>query len=170
VRGVLEEGAAMNQAETIIMNRILLAVGSRLDCWVWRNNVGAFEDPKHPGRWIRFGVPGSADILGMLIPSGRMLGIEVKTPTGQLDEKQLRWRTKFIRSGGLYILARSEEQCVRELNAGVEGAGDGNGRGEARMQQGSTPHARQVGRVASSRWPDGVPGPLLGRPTRGYGR
>lgn len=102
-------------SEVEIMNRILLALGRHPRCKVWRNNSGALPD--ETGRMIRFGLPGSADILGLLVPSGRFLAIEVKTPIGKQSDQQKRFQLMVERSGGLYVLARSVDDAVKAVEA-----------------------------------------------------
>ncbi|MFN7130779.1 MAG: hypothetical protein ACK4N5_01775, partial [Myxococcales bacterium] len=66
----------MNQlTEAEIQQQILLALGSRPDCTVWRNNVGAART--YSGQVVRFGTKGAADIIGIVCmpaPSGGCLG------------------------------------------------------------------------------------------------
>lgn len=99
--------------ETAIMQRILLALGAHPACRIWRMNTGALPD-QH-GRLIRFGVPGMADIIGLLRPSGRFLAIEVKTPTGRQSEQQRSFQRMVEAAGGLYVLARSVEEAVQAV-------------------------------------------------------
>jgi hypothetical protein len=103
-------------SETILMQSILLALGCRPDCRVWRQNTGRLPDPR-TGRWISFGLKGSADILGIL-RGGRFLAIETKTPTGRLRPEQVAFRDMVTSLGGLYVVARSVEDAV----LAVEGA------------------------------------------------
>lgn len=72
--------------------------------FVWRNNTGAYRS-EH-GTYIRYGYPGSADLLGMT-PSGRFLAIETKRQDGTLNDNQFRFQADVERNGGLYIVARS---------------------------------------------------------------
>lgn len=61
---------------------------------------------------ITYGLVGSSDLIGLL-PTGKFLGIEVKTPTGRLSPEQKRFAAMVRRQGGVYIEARSP-QDVRE--------------------------------------------------------
>jgi hypothetical protein len=56
---------------------------------------------------VRFGVPGTADIVGLIAPSGRMVQIECKTATGKQREAQLVMQRVVAAMGGLYVVARS---------------------------------------------------------------
>lgn len=102
--------------ESEILAEVLLAVGSRPDCRVWRANTGAARTRE--GRLIRFGMKGQADILG-LCAGGRLLAIEVKTATGRLRPEQEAFRDLVVRFGGLWILARSAEDAVAQLEAAL---------------------------------------------------
>lgn len=103
-------------SETAILQGVLLALGSRPDCRVWRNNTGKLPDPRS-GRWVSFGLKGSADILGLL-RGGRFLAIETKTPAGRLRPEQLAFQRMVESLGGLYVIARSVSDAV----SAVEGA------------------------------------------------
>jgi hypothetical protein len=83
----------------------------------WRNNTGALSPA--PGRFVRFGVPGSADITGIL-RGGRRLEIEVKAPRGRLSADQEAFGENIRRMGGLYVVAYSVEDVQEALRkAGV---------------------------------------------------
>lgn len=82
----------------------------------WRNNSGAH---RVGNRFIRYGCPGSADILGVLPPTGRLLAVEVKRAKGgRLSEDQRRWGESVTRAGGLYVVASS----IDDLKAALETA------------------------------------------------
>ena len=100
--------------EHVIQNKILLAIGSLPWLRVWRNNTGALLDRN--GKLVKFGLQGSADIIGMMKPSGRFLAIEVKTPNGIQTASQKRFQRMVEEMGGLYILARSPEDVFKALD------------------------------------------------------
>jgi hypothetical protein len=83
---------------------ILLAIGSRPDVRVWKNATGV---AKIDDRVIKFGLKGSADILGILAPSGRFLAIECKVGRDTQSPYQKNFQLMIETMGGLYILARS---------------------------------------------------------------
>jgi len=101
-------------SEQEVVNGILLAIGQAFPgtVRVWRNNSGALKDPT--GRLIRFGLTGSADILG-LVKGGRFLAIEVKTTTGKQSEAQKCFEKMIRDFGGIYILARNVGQAMGAL-------------------------------------------------------
>ena len=64
--------------ETPIMHAVRAALTATGRVSIWRNNVGVDTT-----RGVRYGLGvGSPDLVGLLRPEGRMLGIEVKTPIG----------------------------------------------------------------------------------------
>ncbi len=87
---------------------------------LWRQNTGvATYDNLVAGtsRKVRFGLPGQADLSGIL-PDGKRLEIEVKRPGGRQSEEQKAFQEMIERFGGLYILAYSAldvEDRLREL-------------------------------------------------------
>ena len=106
------------KTEAEIQAEILEAFGASPSLRLWRNNVGVARTLDGQ-RMRRFGVPGSADILGILKPKGRMVAIEVKGPRGRLSDKQGLWQQMFEDHGGLYIVARS----VEDVTVGLRDAG-----------------------------------------------
>lgn len=97
-------------SESQLLAQILLALGRDPRCLVWRNNTGALPDQR--GRVIRFGLVGSADILGCLRPSGRFLAIEVKAANGHQSIAQKNFQRVITQAGGVYILAHSVEEAI----------------------------------------------------------
>lgn len=59
------------------------------------------------GRMVRFNPPGTPDIVGLIAPEGRFVGIEVKTETGKQRPEQVTMQRVIEAFGGLYVLARS---------------------------------------------------------------
>jgi len=98
-------------SEKQLQHDILHAFGTRPDLRVWRANVGVARIGR---RVVRFGVPGQADITGIL-PNGRRLEIEVKAPTGRQSEDQANFQRMIERFGGLYVLARSVEDVQKAI-------------------------------------------------------
>ena len=107
----------MANAETDLQQRIRLALGTRSDLRLFRNQVGQLPDPR-TGRPVQFGLArGSADLIGWrtitITPDmvGRQLAvftsIEVKTPTGRVRPEQHAWLSTVQQSGGIAGIARS---------------------------------------------------------------
>lgn len=81
----------------------------------WRQNTGAvsFQDAGR-SRFVRFGVPGISDILGVL-PDGRFLAIEVKMARRRATYKQKDFMDSITDQGGLAFVATSIEDVQEKL-------------------------------------------------------
>ena len=103
--------------ETVLQQRIRLALGTLSNLRIFRNNTGSLPDPR-TGRPIQFGLTrGSADLIGWrtITITPEMVGqrvavftsIEVKTPTGRLTPAQSAWLGTVRGAGGIAGVARS---------------------------------------------------------------
>lgn len=72
-------------------------------------------------RVFRYGLKGSADIIGILGPRGRMLCIEVKTGNAVTSPRQKNFRNTILERGGVYIVARSVLDAVEGVTRHDEG-------------------------------------------------
>lgn len=102
-------------AEHAIQQAIFARLGAVPGLVVWRNNTGAVKDAR--GQLIRFGVVGSADVLGVAGPSGQFIALEVKAPGGRVSEVQTRWGAAIRACGGVYLVVRSVDEAVNGLRA-----------------------------------------------------
>lgn len=105
--------------EKAIQNAILREFGTRRDVRLWRANVGVARlgGPRSAGgRVVRFGLPGQADLTGIL-PGGLRLEIEVKGPDGRQSRAQRSFQAMIERFGGVYVLARSVEDVWRAIGS-----------------------------------------------------
>ena len=98
--------------EKQIQNSIIREFGTKGWLRIWRANVGVARINR---RVVRFGVPGQADLSGILYPGVR-LEIEVKQQTGRQSQDQKNFQRMVERMGGLYILARS----VKEVEDAID--------------------------------------------------
>ncbi len=125
-RPVTAEPKPRNRLESEILQEVLRDVGSRADVRVWRQNTGAARTKS--GAVVRFGLPGQADITGIAYIGdgyGIRLEIEVKSATGRPSPEQLHWGALIETFGGIYIIARSGEDAVRQLDRALEIRGGG---------------------------------------------
>lgn len=99
--------------EKFIQNEILRAFGTCPNMRLWRANCGAAT---YMGQRVTFGVPGQADLSGIL-PDGRRLEIEVKSAVGRQRPEQVNYQKMIEQFGGVYILARSVEDVFAALHA-----------------------------------------------------
>ena len=116
----------MANAETTLQQQIRLAVGTRSDLRLFRNQVGSLPDPR-TGRLVTFGLAkGSADLIGWrtLVITPEMVGqriavftsLEIKTPSGRLSPAQTHWLHAVRSAGGIAGVARSVDDAVRILS------------------------------------------------------
>jgi hypothetical protein len=89
------------------VTRALLAC-TRAGARAWRFEVGTFADLR-TGQPHHIGVKGMSDILG-LCRGGRFLSIEVKTGNATRTAGQLAWARMVEALGGLYVLARYDDE------------------------------------------------------------
>lgn len=83
------------------------------NCRVWKNATGTALS-MDGRRVIRYGLPGSADILGVRWP-GQFIAIEVKTGSGRQNPDQLAFQKMVESLGGVYIVARSIQDLLPQL-------------------------------------------------------
>lgn len=80
--------------------------------WCERMNSGA---ARIGARFVRFGFKGCPDVLGQLC-DGRLLGVEVKGPTGKLRPEQSVFLERIRGAGGVAFMARDCRDVLRELS------------------------------------------------------
>lgn len=93
---------SQRKPEQDLSNAIRLAVGSLPDVRLWRNNSGRLIDSR--GIPVSFGLAiGSADLIGIVAPHGRMLSIEVKRPgaVNRATAEQRNWADIIAQFGGV---------------------------------------------------------------------
>jgi hypothetical protein len=116
----------MANAETTLQQQIRLAIGTRPEARIFRNQVGSLPDPR-TGRLVTFGLArGSADLIGWrtITVTPDMVGsrlaiftsIEVKTPTGRIRPDQQAWLCAVQQAGGIAIIARSVNDAQAVLS------------------------------------------------------
>jgi hypothetical protein len=112
-------------AERDIQAAIRLALGLEPDLVLWRNSVGyteEFSDKTCEKRGIRYGLgEGSADLIGVLAPSGRLFCLEVKTPKGRTTKAQDQWGQLVRQMGAFCAVVRSPEEAKAALDRAREG-------------------------------------------------
>ena len=108
--------------ETALMRSIHATLGSRADVRLWRVNVGTAVPiglccarcrARGP---VRYGLPGMADLMGVIAPTGRLLSIETKSATGRLTDEQKAWDAMVRKMGGVSVApCRSLEEAMEAL-------------------------------------------------------
>lgn len=118
-------------AETDLQQRIRLALGTRPDARLFRNQVGSLPDPR-TGRLVTFGLArGSADLIGWrtVVVTPDMVGqrlavftsIEVKTLTGRVRPDQQAWLGVVRGAGGIAGIARSVTDALQIIGEPASG-------------------------------------------------
>jgi hypothetical protein len=92
-----------------LVNSILLELAPIGLCW--NNNTGALRDKTD--RLVRYGLPGSADILACI--KGRFVSIECKVGRDFIRKNQRDFAGAVARNGGIYILARTVDDVANRL-------------------------------------------------------
>lgn len=107
--------------EAQILRAIHARLGARPDLRLWRVNVGVAVPigqacPRCRDKAIRFGLPGMADLQGIIAPTGQLLSIECKSDTGRMTPEQEAWSAMVTKFGGLSIApCRSVEEAVEAV-------------------------------------------------------
>lgn len=78
---------------------------------LWRVNVGL---ARYGETVVRYGLPGMADLSGIL-SDGRRLEIEVKSATGRQSDAQKNYQRMIERFGGIYLVAHSLPEALAQL-------------------------------------------------------
>ncbi len=124
--------------ESEVLTACLKHLGNRPGVRVWRNQTGALPD--RAGRIVRFGLTGSADIIGIRrlvvespryisvmlddvplkpvavgAPVGQFIAVECKSATGRQSDAQRAFQRMIDSLGGLYILARDVSDLYQEF-------------------------------------------------------
>jgi len=120
------------RSEKAIQNDILVDMSSWGDTFVFRNNTGmAWQGERlklapgstftvepgmvilRKGRPVKFGLEGSADIMGC--SSGVPLAVEVKAEDGRQRTQQGKFQIAWEKAGGVYLIARSVADAQRQF-------------------------------------------------------
>lgn len=116
------------QPETVLQNKIRLAISSQCeDVVMFRNHTGALRDPR-TGQMVRFGLaPGSPDLVGWksVVVTKDMVGqrlavfcgLEAKIPGGRVREDQVNFLDRLREAGGVAAVVRSEYEALQTLQA-----------------------------------------------------
>ena len=82
--------------------------------FAFRNNSGAVKMGKS---FVRFGMPGSSDILGIL-PNGQFLAVECKKENGGiLSDKQVEFLNRIKENGGVAVVVHSVSELEKIITS-----------------------------------------------------
>lgn len=79
----------------------------------WRQNSGTLVMGKYR---ITLGMKGLPDIIIIIPPTGRFLGLEVKAPKGTWRPAQREFCNKLTDAGGIYRLVRSIDDAKAAIH------------------------------------------------------
>lgn len=118
-------------AERNIQARVMLALGSRPEIRIFRNQVGFGYVGEPPNqRRVSFGLmPGSGDLIGWrtrVITAedigrkfAQFLSVEVKSDTGTPSKEQLRWANVVRECGGIAIITRDPKIALEQIEGAL---------------------------------------------------
>lgn len=98
---------------------IELALGAEPDCVLLRNNVGVARAVDDDGRerFTAYGLGvGSPDLILILAPGGRLVGLEVKRPGEDATSEQLRVHAIWRRFGAVVAVVHDVEEARAVLD------------------------------------------------------
>lgn len=101
--------------EAVIQREIQLALGAEPGLLVLRNNCGVARSIDDDGRerFVAYGLggAGSPDLILILAPRGRLVGLEVKRPGLDATPEQKRVHAIWRRFGAVVEVVRSVEEA-----------------------------------------------------------
>jgi hypothetical protein len=110
-----EKKKARNNPEAQVQKEIMDYLSSRSDIYAFRVNAGRVKTDR--GHWYEGAPAGVSDIIGIHIPTGRFLAIEVKAGSNQPTKLQTDFMSMVEASGGIAFVAWSVEQVAARLEA-----------------------------------------------------
>lgn len=106
--------------EAPLLNEILVQINRIPGVRAWRQNSGLLMAGS--GRMVRAGVPGCADITGVVICAcgcgvGTRLEIEVKSHGVNQSSQQKLFQEMISLHGGTYIVARTVDEAINGVHS-----------------------------------------------------
>jgi hypothetical protein len=107
----------MKNPHTELILNAIVALGARPDLGkFWRQDNGLFRLKDSPDTLIKVGLPGSADIGGILNDKrGRVAQCEGKTGNAVQQKNQVRFQAMIESYGGFYLVFRSVPSLISSL-------------------------------------------------------
>lgn len=140
-----------HQTESQLQREVRLALGQLDDLVLWRNETGAYAEACTVGwlkelvgvltnkgtktahmmladaiqgarQYVRYGLcKGSADLIGILKPSGRFFALELKTEVGRISDDQRLFLKLINNMGGYAAVARTVDEAKKHYWRALEG-------------------------------------------------
>ena len=111
---------AARPREAEVQRAIELALGAEPDCLLMRNSVGVARNVDDEGRerFIAYGLggPGSPDLILILAPGGRLVGLEVKRPGEDATPEQRHVHAIWRRFGAVVAMVHDVEEARAVLD------------------------------------------------------
>ena len=108
-----------NEAHSHLVRELRLNLGNLPDLVLWPNSSGVATFGKAK---VRYGLAkGSADLVGILAPSGRFVAIEVKTGQAVTTAEQVLFLALVRRNGGFAAVVRSLEEGFAAIERARQG-------------------------------------------------
>lgn len=114
-----------NAAHSALVDAILIKIGALPYVRVWKRVVGVFYRVRFDkaGRvvsvhGVTVNTPGEPDIDGIIRTQGGLglkLGIECKTGDAMQNPEQKKYQKMIEAMGGIYLLVRSEDQALTQI-------------------------------------------------------
>jgi len=107
----------MSGRGTALVKAVEAALSWRKDVTIWRQNTGAvaLKAPGEARRFVSFGLPGCGDLTG-IGPRGVRIEIECKDGEGRPTKRQRAFGEMIRAHGGIYLLVRSVDDAIRQLD------------------------------------------------------
>lgn len=112
----------MRESSLVVAIRVTL--GGLPDLVIWRNQTGVAQYWDGAGKqmFVPFGLcKGSADLIGILSPSGRMVALEVKTDRGRTSREQKMFLELVRKMGGFGCVVRSVGEALEAVDRARKG-------------------------------------------------
>lgn len=93
-----------------LVKDILTTCGALECCRIWKNDTGmamSLDGARH----LRYGLKGSADIIG-IGQGGIFIAIECKTGSAVQNKRQIAFQEMIEKFGGIYLLAHEDDACI----------------------------------------------------------
>lgn len=94
------------------LTKSILAYLAYNGVFAWRQNNGGVYDPMRKQYRANSSMAGVPDIIGIM-PDGRFIGIEVKSPKGKQSEYQKAFEAKCKDKQGIYIVAKTMDDFLQ---------------------------------------------------------
>jgi hypothetical protein len=104
-----------------VVDDVLLTLGQRRDCKVWRQRSAVLWTRPEPGAIPLRAVPDSAADVSGVLRGGRRLELECKTEHGTQSDGQKDWEAMINGMGGVYAVVQSGAQAEQVVDEALRG-------------------------------------------------